>query len=134
MKIIGIATRASNQAPEKIGAFWHQFFANNITSLIPNTISPHIFCLYTDYEGDHTNPYKMIIGHEVSTLDHIPAGLEGREFEYEHYDHITLPQGNPESTLKAWQEIWANGRPRAYKLDFQKHNPDGSVDIFVEYK
>lgn len=134
MKIIGIATKASNQAPEKIGAFWHQFFANNISARIPNAISPEIFCLYTDYEGDHAQPYKMIIGHQVSTLENIPAGLEGREFDDTPYDHISLPQGTPEAILKAWQEIWANGRPRAYKLDFQKHNADGSVDIFVEYK
>ena len=134
MKIIGIGKIVSNQAPEKIGAFWQEFFANNTSALIPNQMSTDIFCLYTDYEGDYTKPYKMIIGHEVSTLDHTPSTLEAREFDYSNYDHISLPQGSPHAILEAWQTIWTNGRDRSYRLDFQKHNPDGSVDIFVEYK
>ncbi len=84
LKIIGIATQTSNndsQAIEDLGKLWHQFFGENIMTKIPNTISSNIYSVYTDYESDFTGKYMTIIGLEVSSLDEIPEGMVGREFE-----------------------------------------------------
>jgi predicted transcriptional regulator YdeE len=134
MKVIGISKIVSNQSPKRIGAFWQDFFSSNISVLIPNQVSSDIFCLYTEYEGDYRAPYKMIIGHEVSSLDEIPQNMEGIEFKYDHHSCIRVIGEMPHAILKVWQEIWANNIPRVYRLDFQRHKGDGSVDIFVEYK
>ncbi|OFW69658.1 MAG: hypothetical protein A2977_03685 [Alphaproteobacteria bacterium RIFCSPLOWO2_01_FULL_45_8] len=133
MKIVGIGKIVSNQRPEEIMSFWDDFFTQNISDQIPNQISPSLFCLYTDYEGDYRDPYKMIIGHEVASFDNLSAGMEKREFDFEEYTHYTITGEMPKVVMNQWQEIWNNQLPRAYTLDFQRHNPDGSVDIFVEY-
>ena len=84
LKIIGIATQTSNndsQAIEDLGKLWNQFFGENIMTKIPNAISSNIYSVYTDYESDFTGKYTTIIGLGVSSLDEIPEGMVGREFE-----------------------------------------------------
>ena len=84
LKIIGIATQTSNndgQAIEDLGKLWAQFFGDNIIVKIPNAISSNIYSVYTDYESDFRGKYTTIIGLEVSTLDEIPEGMVGREFQ-----------------------------------------------------
>ena len=134
MKIAGISKIVSNQHPEEIMTLWEEFFTKNISSLIPNQNSPCVFCLYTDYQGDYRDPYKMIIGHAVSSFENVPAHLETIEFNYENHDQYTVKGELPKVVMEQWHKIWNNNIPRPYKLDFQRHNPDGSVDIFVEYK
>lgn len=134
MKIVGISKVVSNQNPAEIMSFWEEFFKTNITDLIPNQTSVGVFCLYTDYQGDYREPYKMIIGHEVGSTAPTPEGLESVEFNFDNHTHYSVHGELPKVVMEKWHEIWNNGLARAYKLDFQRHNADGSVDIFVEYK
>ena len=83
-KVIGVSIRTTNansQSQQDLGKLWGQFFAENIIEKIPNKISSNILCIYTDYESDYTGEYTTIIGVPVSTLDEVPNGLIGREFE-----------------------------------------------------
>lgn len=134
MRIAGISKIVSNQNSKEIMSFWENFFQRDVSSIIPNKTSLCIFCVYTDYEGDYRAPYKMIIGHEVEDFSHIPGHLETIEFNYDTHTQYTVKGELPKVVMEKWQHIWDSNHPRAYKTDFQRHNLDGSVDIFVEHE
>lgn len=139
--VIGIAVRTSNengQSVKDIPALWQQFMQDTVIQKIPNKTDHDIYCIYTEYEKDHTKPYTTIIGCKVSTLDIIPAGMKGIHFEEANYQKITA-QGNIQEGMvfNEWLKIWNSDIPRAFTADYEVYgekasNPeDASVDIFI---
>ena len=142
LKIIGIATQTSNndgQAIEDLGKLWAQFFGDNIITKIPNAISSNIYSVYTDYETDFRGKYTTIIGLEVSTLDEIPEGLIGREFQPQIFKKYIAKGELHEAVGKTWAEIWNDDEilNRTYIYDYELYtekaqNPaDAEIEIYI---
>ena len=140
-KVIGIKIRTTNenkQAATDIGALWKKFFSENMAAKIPNKINDSIFSIYTNYETDHTKPYDTILGCKVSTLNDIPHGMMGQEFEAANYAkfkaHGNLKEG---VVYQAWLDIWKYPLNRTYTADYEVYgekaqNPkNAELDIFV---
>ncbi|MEO1514893.1 MAG: effector binding domain-containing protein [Bacteroidota bacterium] len=143
-KMIGIAVVTSNQngqAAKDIGELWTKFLSENILEKIPNKLDHTVYCVYTDYEGDHEQPYRTIIGCKVHSLDHIPQKMIGKTFEGGTYVK-TSARGHLMDGLvgKKWHEIWQSDLHRAYTADFELYgekaqNPnDAEVDFFIAIK
>jgi len=78
--IIGIPVRTSNEngkSAQDIDALWEKFMSENIVGQIPNKISQNVYSVYTDYEGDYTQPYTTLLGCKVTSLEEIPKGMVG---------------------------------------------------------
>jgi len=122
-KIIGIKIRTTNkdmQAAKDIPALWQKFMSENISEKIPNKIDQSIMAIYTNYEGDHTQPYDTIIGCKVSNLNDIPKGMISQEFNTGKYSKFTS-KGNLEKG--AVYNTWVGEKAQ---------NPEnGEVEIFV---
>ncbi|WKN41116.1 effector binding domain-containing protein [Tunicatimonas pelagia] len=140
-QLIGISVRTTNengQAAQDIGQLWSKFMAENMLSKIPNKVDDTVYSLYTDYEGDHTQPYTTILGCKVNSLDEIPEEMAGRSFDGGNYVKTTakgdLAQG---LIINHWSKIWATELARRYTADFEVYgtkatNPsDAEVDILV---
>lgn len=145
LKIIGIATQTSNndgQAIEDLGKLWAQFFGDNIIVKIPNAISSNIYSVYTDYESDFRGKYTTIIGLEVSTLDEIPEGMIGREFQSQIFKKYIAKGELHEAVGKTWAEIWNDDEilNRTYIYDYELYtekaqNPaDAEIEIYIGVK
>ena len=145
LKIIGIATQTSNndgQAIEDLGKLWAQFFGDNIITKIPNAISSNIYSVYTDYETDFRGKYTTIIGLEVSTLDEIPEGMIGREFQHQIFKKYIAKGELHEAVGKTWAEIWKDDEilNRTYIYDYELYtekaqNPaDAEIEIYIGVK
>ncbi len=145
LKIIGIATQTSNndgQAIEDLGKLWAQFFGDNIIVKIPNAISSNIYSVYTDYESDFRGKYTTIIGLEVSTLDEIPEGMIGREFQPQIFKKYIAKGELHEAVGKTWAEIWNDDEilNRTYIYDYELYtekaqNPaDAEIEIYIGVK
>ena len=139
--VIGIAKRTSNalgKASVDIPALWQKFMSENVIEKIPNKLSEEVFCVYTEYEGDHNQPYTTLIGCKVSNLDNLPEGYKG----------ITIAGGNMEKfvtkgdlmqgvIVQQWMKIWNMDLQRTYQSDYEVYgekaqNPqDAEVEIFV---
>lgn len=143
-KIIGIAIRTSNanqRAANDIPKLWNTFMSKNILDNIPNKINNTIYCLYTNYEGNHTQPYTTIIGCKVKNLDVIPEDMIGKSFNGGEYQKMSV-KGNLEEGLiiNQWFKIWNMDLNRAYTVDFEIYgekaqNPNNAeVDILVGIK
>lgn len=152
-QIIGISVRTSNQenlstsvgavgqAAIDIPALWNQFISKNVLEKIPNKISSEIYSIYTNYEGDHTQPYDTILGCKVSSLDNIPEGMIGQAFEGGTVAKFTS-KGNLEDNIiyKKWLDIWDTDLDRSFTADFEVYGQksldraNAEVDIFVAIK
>lgn len=139
-QVIGIKVKTVNDgsAAKDIPQLWQRFMQEQIATKIPNKISEEILCLYTNYEGDHTQPYDTILGCRVSSLDNIPTGMVGQTFEASEYVPFVSKGDLINGALyESWLEIWKADLDRKYTVDFEVHgikamNPnDGEVDIYV---
>jgi len=142
--VIGISMRTTNengQAAQDIPALWNQFLSGQIASRILNKIGNDVYCIYTDYEKDHTKPYTTILGCKVSSLAVIPEGLVGKTIHTGKY-FLETAKGNilQGIVFDAWVRIWNAGLPRTFTADFEVYgdktkNPEnGEVDIFIAVK
>lgn len=139
--VIGIKIRTTNengQSAQDIGQLWQQFLSEGIQGKIPNKVDDCILSIYTNYAGDHTQPYDTILGCRVSSLENIPAGMISHSFAGGSYSKFTA-QGNLNEGIvyHAWVDIWQKGLNRAFTADFEEYGPKAQdrsnavVDIFV---
>ena len=144
-KLIGISTRTTNkdnQASRDLEKLWGEFFGENILEKIPNKQSTAIYAIYTDYKSDFTDEYTTIIGIPVSSLDDIPEGLIGREFEPQEFQKYIAKGKMPDAVAATWMDIWKRDEElnRSYTYDLEvygeksqdKDNPE--VDIYIAVK
>lgn len=143
-KIIGIKVRTTNQngqSAQDIGALWTKFLTEKIAEKIPNKVENSVFSIYTNYQGDFTQPYDTILGCKVNSLEEIPEGMIGQEFEGGNYvKFISKGNLNEGIVYKTWEEIWKSEMKRVYTADFEVYgekaqNPENAeVDIFIAVK
>jgi len=139
--IIGLTIQTTNDAGQSgtdIPNLWGKFMAEQVAANIPNKISDEIFCIYTNYEGDHTKPYTTLLGCKVSSLAQIPEGLKGMTFNKASYKPYTAKGDLMQGVVwNKWSEIWSESLDRTFVADFEVYgakaqNPsDAEVEIFV---
>lgn len=140
-KVIGISVRTTNenwQSAQDIEALWGRFMSQGVLEMIPNKIDLSIYSIYTNYEGDHTEPYDTILGCKVSSLENIPEGMVGQSFNGGTYEEF-VAKGNLSKGLivNTWMEIWQKEMNRTFTADFEIYrekaqNPaNAEVSIFV---
>jgi len=141
-KIIGIETETTNEngkSAEDLGKLWERFYGENVPSKIQNKKSDEIYSIYTDYESDYQGKYKTIIGQKVSSLDKVPNGLIGREFNGGKYQKFIAKGQMPNAVMEKWQEIWAKDKElnRKYTADFEvygkksQNGENSEVEIYI---
>lgn len=130
IQVIGIELRTSNasdKGPKEIPLHWEKFYSDNILEKIPNKDSSEILAVYCDYEGDETQPYSLIIGCSVSSIDHIPEGLVAKKLPATSYAVIPAIGEHPTKLIEAWGNIWQSSLKRTYTGDFELYGEDFAV-------
>ena len=139
--IIGIDVRTSNidgKAQQDIPNLWQKFMTENIAGKVSNKICDDVFCIYTEYEGDHNKPYTTLLGCKVNSLENIPEGMRGMTFNPKKQEQFqakgNLLQG---AVWQKWAEIWETDLDRTYTFDYEVYGAkaqnleDAEVDIFI---
>jgi len=142
--VIGIGVRTTNQngkSGEDIGGLWGKFMSEGIADQIPNKIDGTIFSIYTNYEGDQTQPYDTILGCKVSSLENVPEGMVSQSFEGGNYaSFVSKGDLTKGVVFGTWSEIWEEDLDRVFTADFEIYgeraqNPtEAEVDILVAIK
>jgi predicted transcriptional regulator YdeE len=142
--VIGISVRTTNengQAGQDIPTLWNKFMTERVAENIPNKIDNTMYCIYTEYEKDHTKPYTTILGCKVENLDTIPVGMIGKTFEETMYTKF-VAKGNilQGMVFNEWTKIWNSDLDRTYIADFEVYDEraqnleNAEVDIFIAVK
>lgn len=139
--ITGIAVRTTNENGQSgidIPVLWGKFMSEGILAKIPAKTGDDLYCIYTDYEKDHTRPYTTILGCQVKNLNNIPEGMVGRTIEEARYKKFTVKGDLMKGAVfNEWQKIWDTDMPRAFKADFEIYGrtawllEGAEADIFV---
>lgn len=142
--IIGISVRTTNengQAAKDIPALWNRFITENIAANIPGKTDQSIYCVYTDYEKDHTRPYTTILGCRVDSVDNIPAGMASKTINEQNYTlHTAVGNLLQGAVYNEWMKIWNANLPRTFTADFEVYgekaqdSDNATVDIFIAVK
>lgn len=142
--VIGISVRTTNeggQAAKDIPQLWERFMSEDIESKIPAKISRDVYGIYTEYEGDYTQPYTTVLGCKVESLDNIPEGFIGLTIETANYEKYTAKgKMSDDIVYNKWTEIWQSDLDRTYLADFEIYGErsvdmdNAEVDIFISVK
>jgi len=105
---------------------------------IPGKIDDTLYCVYTDYEKDHTAPYTVILGCRVHSRDQLPEGMTSVSIKAGNYVEFTAKGNIMEGIVyHTWLDIWASGLDRAYETDFEVYGPkaqdpgNAEVPVFI---
>jgi predicted transcriptional regulator YdeE len=122
--VAGIAVNTTNQGGQSqkdIGDLWTRFTTENMTGEIVGKLSEDIYCVYTDYESDHTGWYTAVLGCRVENADNVPGGFFTALVPAGDY-HIYTPKGKfPESVANTWRQIWQTDINRKYSADYDRY-------------
>ena len=139
--IVGISVRTTNQdgqAAQDIAALWNRFLEESLAAHIPNKVDKSIYSVYTDYAGDHTQPYTVVLGCRVSEGAIAPDGMVAKHVSGGTYQPFVAQESLSQGAVyQAWVSIWNADLNRAYTADFEVYgekalNPeDAEVDIYV---
>lgn len=122
INIIGIECRTSNASedgPQDIPRLWRLFYSEDILNKIPNKASNEVIALYCDYEGDYTQPYSLVIGCPVTSLNDIPEGMVAKTIPTGLYAAFRAIGEYPTSLIETWGNIWQTELKRTYTGDYE---------------
>ncbi len=121
--VAGVSVLTDNtRAAEDINALWERFFTEQIgQKLSEHRPNDTIYAVYSDYEGDHTKPYRVTIGYQVA--DDAPEDFHHVHIEAREYAALKATGQQPQSLIETWTAIWEADMPRAFKTDFEVYGP-----------
>jgi predicted transcriptional regulator YdeE len=133
--VVGITTRTADDPPSEIGRLWQRFFAEQVQTRVPNRAGADVYSVYTEYAGDHTQPYTVLLGCAVTRVGALPDGVVAHTVPAATYAVLAGVPGHPDAIQRAWQEIYAAALPRTYTSDFDLYHGDGpgagTIDVHV---
>jgi predicted transcriptional regulator YdeE len=142
-EVIGIEVRTINReemdpATARIGGLWERYFGDDVAARVPNRKpGGALLAVYTRYESDHTGPYSLIVGPEVTSLAVIPEGMTGTTVPAGRYRVFEARGPMPKALIDTWAAIWsyfptAAGEERAFNTDYEIHlEGGGGADICI---
>ncbi len=144
LTITGIAVRTTNREQQSAGdiaRLWEQFWKEDVMNRIPDKAGNDIYCIYTEYEGDFTQPYTTLIGCGVDRHSEVlPAGMKFVIIPAGNYMKLTARGRLADGVvIREWSKVWESNLPRTYQADFEVY-PAGidmdnaEIGIFVGIK
>lgn len=116
-----------DKAAEDINALWEKFFKDSVGQMIDNKESDIIYCVYSDYQGDHEAPYTVTIGYKLKSLNETAnaaiSNFETIRVETSDYAMMSAGGEQPKALLETWEAIWSSDLDRTYKTDFEVYGP-----------
>lgn len=141
MKVAGLSKRTQNhdKVQSVIEGVWQQFFAEGHHMKPIGQVDRRTIGLYTEYDGDFTQPYTFVAGVQ-SSHDEPADGLVMHTIPSGKYAKFTVKGEMAKVVGEAWMAIWNMDLPRAYTSDFEHYHNDSedmsnqTIDIYIALK
>lgn len=125
--VAGISITTCNKdgrAAEDINALWQRFFEEDILHKIEGRAENTVYAVYSDYEGDHEQPYRLTLGCKIDGCGKdLPADLHKVAVQSGPYAIFAARGEQPKSLLQTWEGVWKSDLPRTYAADFEIYGP-----------
>lgn len=136
--VVGVSTTTSNKdgkATEDINALWERFFKESVGQHVPDKIDDVIYAVYSDYEGNHEDPYRVTIGYKTQGSEKTPDSMHMVHIEPQDYGIMSAQGPQPQTLIETWTAIWSSDLNRSFKTDFEVYGPrffaEGINEILV---
>ena len=135
--VVGVTTRITDRetASEQINALWETFFKQSVVQNIENRVDDIIYAVYSDYEGDHEDPYRITIGYKISGAAQLKGGLHKVRVKTADYAMMGAAGEQPKALIETWTSIWQSDLDRRFETDFevygQRFFEDGVHEVLV---
>lgn len=118
--VVGVSIVTSNEtASEDINALWEVFFKGSIGQSVENRVDDVIYAVYSDYEGDHTKPYRFTIGYKIKDEPKTNPSLTHVRVKEADYALMSAAGEQPKALVETWTAIWQSDLDRRYETDFE---------------
>ena len=139
---IKVSTKNDGSAGKDLPMLRGKFMGAELKEKIPNKVDDTIYCLYTNYDGDHTQPYDAILGCKVSSIQDIPDGMISHTINSSKGAKFTAKGSliKAEAVINTWYEIWEADLDRSFTTDFEVYDErsnnvaNAEVDIYISLK
>jgi|GEM_PF-503709 len=126
-EIEGVSSMISggDDAVKDIDALWEEFFGQQDGLKAEDCTDDAIYAVYSDYEGDYTQSYRLTIGYKASAQDgkELPENMHRVQVKEDNYGLMSTAGKQPEMLKEAWTSIWQSDFDRRYKTDFEVYSP-----------
>lgn len=129
--LAGLSACVRNDDPAAIGALWEAFRGRDVRTEIDAEASPQIYCVYHDYEGGVSEPYRMTIGFRVPHAAKIPDSLYRVNVPDQTFVTYRTEGPQPQTLIAQWQAIWEGELNRAYVADYDVYDADNPDCVTV---
>lgn len=131
---VSVEISGSDKAADDINTLWQAFFEENIGQALEGVrVDNIIYAVYSDYEGDHTKPYRLTIGYKVDADD--VDGYHMVRVTGGDYAMLAARGEQPHALIETWEAVWQSDLARTYKTDFEVYGPrffeEGVHEILV---
>ena len=119
--VVGLSTVISGneKASEEINALWQSFFGQSIGQDVDNRVDDVIYAVYSDYEGDHTQPYRLTIGYKIKNEPKMKDHLHHVEIKEAEYAMMSAAGEQPKALMETWTAVWQSDLNRRFETDFE---------------
>lgn len=119
-----VIDNGEGRAAEQINDLWQVFFEKQVARLIEGKKSDVIYAVYSDYEGDHTQPYRLTVGYAVEGgAPETGEGLFTVSVEAGTYATLSARGPQPKSLVDTWVSVWESDLERTFHSDFEVYGP-----------
>ncbi len=139
--VVGLTARTNNTAPDMsavIGGLWNRFFGEGIYSAIEQKANEKSLGIYTDYAGNETGDYSIVVACEVKAVGAVPNGVVVKKIPAGRYAKFEVTGHMQAAVAEFWQQLWAMELPRAYVCDFEEYqnaDPENAlIHIYIGLK
>lgn len=138
IKVVGRSIKTSNDSGKSIkdiGDMWESIISDGVFNQIKNKTNGKGIGLYTEYDGDYTNPYRFMCCTEVEDFKN--DEMESLVIKSGKYAKFTIKGNMMVDVGKAWEKIWSMDIDRAYTYDFELYHNDSedmnnqTIDIYI---
>ncbi len=128
--VVGVSTITTNEdgkAADDINSLWEQFFKEQVGQKITDKPDDVIYAVYSDYEGDHTKPYRVTIGYKTPRSE--TQNRDGSDSFYMahvepgEYGIMSAQGPQPQTLVETWTAIWSSDLNRRFGSDFEVYGP-----------
>ncbi|MDC7287787.1 GyrI-like domain-containing protein [Blautia schinkii] len=122
--VAGLTARTNNLAPDSqmiIGGLWQRFYGEGIYESLKGKVNDKALGIYTEYAGDHTCDYTVMIACETDKMCIQPENIAVKKIPGGKYAKFVMKGNMHKIVADFWQQLWQMDLPRAFTSDFEEY-------------
>lgn len=137
--VAGHAIRTTNAAEGSgeglIPGLWTRATSDGALLDSPGRVDDRLYAVLFDYQSDQDGAYTQIVGVGVNDPALLPSGVAVVAPGSEERVEFQVRGQMPAALIESWGEVWrrtARGTlVRAFSVDVEVHQPDGSATLLI---